>query len=99
MAATPQNKERLASAGYDMVEGDHGSYLEAYGTAKQASALKRDGFAPQLVGKANVAAPELADVPVGDDSTYTEVARRREAALPDQRWPGTDSRDVELHRR
>ena len=75
VAATPQNKERLASAGYDMVEGDHGSYLEVYGTAKQASALKRDGFAPQLVGKANAAAPQMADVPVGDDSTYTVYRR------------------------
>ena len=74
VAATPQNKERLASAGYDMVEGDHGSYLEVYGTAKQASALKRDGVAPQLVGKANVAA-QAADVPVGDDSTYTVYRR------------------------
>ena len=43
VAPTAENKERLASAGYDMVEGDHGSYLEVYGTAKQAAALKRAG--------------------------------------------------------
>ena len=55
VAPTQENKQRLVKAGYDMTEADHGSYLEVYGTAKQAAALRRDGLAPKLQGAANVA--------------------------------------------
>jgi hypothetical protein len=33
LAPTTENKQRLAAEGYDMVEADHGSYLEIYGTS------------------------------------------------------------------
>ena len=39
VAPTAENKQKLALAGYDMMEADHGSYLEVYGTTKQASGL------------------------------------------------------------
>ena len=53
VAPTQENKQRLAKAGYDMVEADHGGYLEIYGTAKQAAALSKEGLAPTLQGKAD----------------------------------------------
>src|SRR3954471_3289322 len=49
VAPTAENKRKLAAAGYDMVEADHGSYLEVYGTAKQAADLRADGLAPSVV--------------------------------------------------
>ena len=45
VAPTQDNKQRLAKAGYDMLEADHGEYLEVYGTAKQAAELKKEGLA------------------------------------------------------
>ena len=41
VAPTAENKQKLALAGYDMVEADHGGYLEVYGTAKQAAERSR----------------------------------------------------------
>src|ERR1700754_5065333 len=41
LAPTAENKQRLAAEGYDMVEADHGAYLEIYGTAKQAAGLRK----------------------------------------------------------
>ena len=71
VAPTQENKQRLAKAGYDMVEADHhGKYLEIYGTAKQAKSLETAGLAPKLVGQANVAPSQAADVPVGSDAQY-----------------------------
>jgi murein tripeptide amidase MpaA len=71
VAPTQENKQRLAKAGYDMVEADHhGEYLEVYGTAKQAKSLAAAGLAPKLVGEANVAGSQAADVPVGSDAQY-----------------------------
>src|SRR5215207_5136728 len=71
VAPTQENKQRLAEAGYDMVEADHhGKYLEIYGTAKQAKSLETAGLAPKLVGQANVAPSQAADVPVGSDAQY-----------------------------
>ena len=55
VAPTAENKQKLALAGYDMTEADHGSYLEVYGTTKQASGLTAQGLAPKLVGKGNQA--------------------------------------------
>ena len=46
VADTAANKSSSRSAGYDMVEADRGSYLEIYGTAKQAPSLTQDGLAP-----------------------------------------------------
>src|SRR5689334_16029214 len=70
VAPTQENKQRLAKAGYDMVEADHGRYLEIYGTAKQAAALTKQGLAPALQGKANTVTSQSADVPVGSDAQY-----------------------------
>ena len=47
VAPTQENKQRLAKAGYDMVEADHGEYLEIYGTAKQAAALTSRASRPR----------------------------------------------------
>src|ERR1700712_264989 len=82
VAPTQENKQRLLKAGYDMIEADHGSYLEVYSTAKQAVALTRDGLAPRLQGKANVAGSQAADVPVGSDATYN-VWRRYDRVAGD----------------
>ena len=71
IAPSAENKHKLALAGYDMVEGDHGSYLSVYATAKQAAELKSDGLAPKLVGEANEGVSQAADVPVGSDAQYT----------------------------
>src|SRR4051812_22486947 len=60
VAPTQENKQRLVKAGYDMVEADHGSYLEIYSTARQATALGKDGLAPKLQGKANTVASQAA---------------------------------------
>src|SRR4051812_27532706 len=65
VAPTQENKQRLVKAGYDMVEADHGSYLEIYSTARQAASLQREGLAPALQGKANTVTSQAADVPVG----------------------------------
>src|ERR1700712_239308 len=69
VAPTQENKQRLVKAGYDMIEADHGSYLEIYSTARQAAALGKDGLAPTLQGKANTVTSQAADVPVGSDAT------------------------------
>ena len=47
VAPTAENKQKLALAGYDMTEADHGSYLEVYGTAKQASGADDAGARAQ----------------------------------------------------
>ncbi len=70
VAPSAENKQKLALAGYDMTEADHGSYLEVYGTSKQASGLSNQGLAPKLVGKANQVTSQAADVPVGSDATF-----------------------------
>src|SRR5688572_1342533 len=70
VADTAANKSKLALEGYDMVEADRGSYLEIYGTAKQAASLTQDGLAPKLIGKANRVTSQSADVPVGSDAAY-----------------------------
>ncbi len=70
VADTAANKSKLALEGYDMVEADRGSYLEIYGTAKQAASLTQDGLAPKLIGKANQVTSQSADVPVGSDAAY-----------------------------
>src|SRR5215216_6300119 len=75
LAPTAENKQQLARAGFDMIEADHGSYLEIYGTAKQAAGLKSKGLAPKVVGSERAAAPQAADVPVGSDAQY-KVWRR-----------------------
>ena len=77
VADTAANKSQLALAGYDMVEADRGSYLEIYGTAKQAAELKADGLAPALVGKANQVTSQSADVPVGSDAAVQRLAPLR----------------------
>ena len=70
VAPTAENKQKLALAGYDMTEADHGSYLEVYGTAKQAAGPDGTGSRATLVGKANQVASQAADVPVGSDATF-----------------------------
>jgi murein tripeptide amidase MpaA len=70
VAPTAENKQKLALAGYDMTEADHGSYLEVYGTTKQASGLTNQGLAPKLLGNANQVSSQAADVPVGSDASY-----------------------------
>ncbi|WP_053226210.1 M14 family zinc carboxypeptidase [Solirubrobacter soli] len=84
VAPTQENKQRLAKAGYDMVEADHGSYLEIYGTAKQAAALTKQGLAPALQGKANTVTSQSADVPVGSDAQYN-VWRRYDRVAGDNK--------------
>ena len=75
LAPTAENKQKLVAAGYDMTEGDHGSYLEIYGTAKQADALAAAGLAPKVVGTERRAASQAADVPVGSDAQYNVYRR------------------------
>ena len=70
VAPTAENKTKLVAAGFDMIEADHGTYLEVYGTAKQAAGLQKQGLAPRLVGKARANAAQSADVPVGSDAQY-----------------------------
>ena len=70
VAPTAENKAKLVAAGFDMIEADHGTYLEVYGTAKQAAGLQKQGLAPRLVGKARANASQAADVPVGSDAQY-----------------------------
>ena len=82
VAPTQENKQRLVKAGYDMIEADHGSYLEIYSTARQATALGKDGLAPKLQGKANTVTSQAADVPVGSDATYN-VWRRYDRVAGD----------------
>ncbi len=43
VAPTAENKAKLVAAGFDMIEADHGTYLEVYGTAKQAAGLQEPG--------------------------------------------------------
>ena len=45
--ATPENKQRLATEGFDLTEGDHGKYIEIYATGKQARGLRADGVADE----------------------------------------------------
>jgi murein tripeptide amidase MpaA len=71
LAPTAENKQALAKAGFDLLEGDHGTYLEIYGTAKQADALEADGLAPRVVGAERRATSQAADVPVGSDAQYS----------------------------
>ena len=80
VAPTQENKQRLAKAGYDMLEADHGEYLEVYGTARQAAALSKEGLAPKLQGKANTVTSQSADVPVGSDANYN--VWRRDDRVP-----------------
>jgi murein tripeptide amidase MpaA len=49
VAATPQNQEKLALAGFDMVEARRGSKFEIYGTASQMRKLQADGIKPRLL--------------------------------------------------
>ena len=84
VAPTQENKQRLAKAGYDMLEADHGEYLEVYGTDKQAAELKKEGLEPTLQGKANTVTTQSADVPVGSDATYN-VWRRYDRVAGDKR--------------
>jgi murein tripeptide amidase MpaA len=72
VAPTAENKSTLALAGYDMLEADHGRYLEIYGTADQIAGLKReDGIRARLVGKARTPRASAAALPpVGSDATY-----------------------------
>ena len=70
VAPTAENKQKLARAGYDLIEADKGAYLEVFGTAEQAKTLSGAGLAPKLVGKVNSATSQAADVPVGSDAAF-----------------------------
>src|SRR4051794_40429372 len=47
--ATPENKQRLATGGFDLTEGDHGKYIEIYATGRQARSLRADGVAAKRI--------------------------------------------------
>jgi hypothetical protein len=47
--ATPQNMEKLALAGYDVLEGRRGSKVEIYGTAGQIAKLRNEGLRPRAL--------------------------------------------------
>src|SRR4051794_24505307 len=70
VAPTQENKQRLVKAGYDMIEADHGSYLEIYSTARQAAALSKQGLATALQGKLNTVTSQAAEVPAGSDAAF-----------------------------
>ena len=57
----PRTRSSSRKAGFDMHEADHGSYLEIYGTAKQADRLRSQGLAPQVVGAERAAGPQTTD--------------------------------------
>ena len=72
VAPTAANKATLAQQGYDLTEGDRGSYLEIFATARQAAALRREeDVRTKLVGRARKARSAQAPVPVGSDADYT----------------------------
>ena len=90
VAPTAENKQKLALAGFDMTEADHGSYLEIYGTAKQAAGAEQTrGSRPKLVGKSAAPAPRRrADAarrqrrPYNVWRRYDRVAGRQQGAVP-----------------
>ena len=57
VADTAANKSKLALEGFDMVEADRGSYLEIFGTAKQAAAPKPAAATVDGAGSASEPAP------------------------------------------
>ena len=93
LAPTAENKQKLALEGFDMVEADRGSYLEIYGTAKQADQLESQGLAPRVVGQERRAGVQSAALPVPSDAPYT-VWRRYDAVAGD-----TKEQYVELYNR
>jgi murein tripeptide amidase MpaA len=69
VAPTVENKRELAQAGFDLIEGDKGSYLEIYATDQQVRELRADGIAPKLLGEKR---ESLAVAPpyTGSDAEY-----------------------------
>ena len=51
VSPTVENKRELAQAGFDLIEGDKGSYLEIYATDAQVRELRADGITPRLQGE------------------------------------------------
>jgi murein tripeptide amidase MpaA len=72
VAPTAENKSKLALAGFDMTEADHGGYLEIYGTSEQIADLKREeGIGARLVGRDRQATARASALPpVGSDAAY-----------------------------
>ena len=83
VAPTVENKRELAQAGYDMIEGDKGRYLEIYATDAQVRELRADGISAQLRGakkEALAAAPEY----TGSDAQW-DVWTRYDAVAGDSK--------------
>jgi len=82
VAPSVENKQELARAGFDLVEGDKGRYLEIFATATQAAQLKADGIAARLVGKKRVTARSAKAPYTGSDADY-QVWRRYDRVAGD----------------
>ena len=76
VAATPQNLEKLAMAGFDVTEGRRGRHVEVFGTATQIAKLRGEGISARLVRdrKGRTAAQRqralMAQAGGADDSAY-----------------------------
>jgi len=84
VAPTAENKSKLALAGFDMTEADHGRYLEIYGTAAKIAGLRREeGIKARLVGRKRQATARASALPpVGSDAAY-DVWRRYDKVAGD----------------
>ena len=80
VAPTAENEAQLVAAGFDMIEGDHGTYLEVYGTAKQAAGCQKRGPCAQAGRQGARERGQAADVPVGSDAHVQRLAPLRQGA-------------------
>ena len=70
VAPTADNKRELAQGGFDLIEGDKGSYLEIFATDAQVKELRADGIRPRLQGEKREAAAAVAPPYTGSDADY-----------------------------
>jgi murein tripeptide amidase MpaA len=78
---TAQNKAVLAQQGYDLTEGDHGTYLEIFATRRQRRALAREGIKARRVTSQRRAAAVPEDY-TGSDASW-DVWTRYDAVPAD----------------
>ena len=81
VAPSVENKRELAQAGFDLIEGDKGSYLEIYATDRQVRELRGEGITPKLLGQKREAAAAAAPY-TGSDAAY-DVWTRYDAVPAD----------------